>query len=72
MRLHKLAGASAIGLVALAPIGGVYVRHWISAVFVLLVILMFFNARHWLRNLQGKAAMRLILFFQLLSFSVIF
>jgi O-antigen ligase len=68
MRLHKLAGASAIGLVALAPIGSVYVRHWISAVFVLLVILMFFNARHWLRNLQGKAAMRLILFFSIAFF----
>jgi len=68
MSLHKLAGASAIGLMALAPIGGVYVRHWISTVFVLLVVLMFFNARHWLRNLQSDRPTRLILFFSVAFF----
>jgi len=68
MSLHRLARASAIGLLMLAPIGSVYVRHWISGVFVLLVVLMFFNIRSWLRGLQEDAPVRLILFFSIAFF----
>lgn len=54
-----------IALLVLAPIGGAYVRHWISAVFVALVALMLFNARHWLRSLMSDKPAGLIFIFSI-------
>jgi len=64
MKLPEAAGAAgalAAGLLILAPLGAVYVRHWFSAAFVLLVMLMLISFREWWPRLTSDETTRRIL-----------